>query len=182
MKSNPGRFICSSAVITFKRSRRTNVLFCSLTSILAARPFDHRSANALLRNVLIAVRRKLFAYINQWRHSARPYAYRGPKRTLGKRAEMIDEANGILASPAKSQGGGDPRLLPRRIAADPPAPPGEEWPAARRCHPVRRSVASFSERQAFRPPFSFPQRGSLSFGTQCHAHNQASRDLVSYQC
>jgi len=47
---------------------------------------------------------------------------RGRKRTRGKRAGMIDEAEVSspgTASPAKSQSGGDPRSLPRRIAADP---------------------------------------------------------------
>ena len=38
---------------------------CILTSIFAVRPFDHRSASALLRNVLITAQRKRSAYICQ---------------------------------------------------------------------------------------------------------------------
>jgi len=44
---------------------------CSLASILPVRPFDHKSANALLRNVLITAQCKRFAYVCQ------PVAYKG---------------------------------------------------------------------------------------------------------
>ena len=40
----------------------------------------------------------------------------------------------------------------------------------------------FNERQAFRLPFWFRQRDSLSSETRCHAHSRVSRDWVSCQC
>src|SRR5664280_895049 len=55
---NPGRFICSGVATTFRRSRRISIRLCSLGSIFAVRPFDHRSASILLRKVLITTQCK----------------------------------------------------------------------------------------------------------------------------
>jgi hypothetical protein len=61
MKIKPGRFICSGAVATFKRSRRIKMRLCSAALIFAVRPFDHRSESALLRKVLITIKCKRLA-------------------------------------------------------------------------------------------------------------------------